>query len=110
MEPGEYYFEVSADRGWSVTAKQVGHLAQHEGPLTFSGSGPSVTPVFLLREERFDVHATHQGNGHFGVIIFNASTEQVGGLLVNMVGSADTTLSERADAGPHLIEVSADGA
>jgi hypothetical protein len=102
---------VQANGPWTLTVLLPGHLEQPEEAQSyeFSGNGNDVTPVFQLADGRTNVHLTHNGTGHFGVIIYNVTTEQRGGLRANEIGEADVSTTFSAGAGPHLISVAANG-
>lgn len=106
----ETYFEVEADGPWSLTVKTLIHLEVlgAESSYSFSGTGAVVTPIFMLEEGRANFELSHDGEENFIVHLYSEQG-RVG--LANEIGAISARqLTERMGAGPHLIDIYADGA
>ncbi len=94
-------FEISADGAWSVTLRDV--LSVREAPKTASSTGTG-DDVLVYRGDATIADISHAGESNFAVWSFGDRSD----LLINEIGNY--TGQVRWQAGPALIQVSADGA
>ena len=94
-------FEISADGAWTVTLRDV--LSVREAPQGQSSTGTGDDVLVYLGETTI-ADISHTGESNFAVWSFGDRND----LLVNEIGNY--TGQVRWQAGPALIQVSADGA
>ncbi len=107
---GSYILDVSADGNWTVLAEQPATPPDAPGPpLTFTGFGQDVSPMFTVTEGLATFQMTHDGSGHFGIWLLDSTGHRVD-LLVNEVGMFDGSKATGIrQAGVHLLDISANG-
>lgn len=94
-------FEISADGAWTVTLRDV--LSVREAPQGASSTGAG-DDVLVYRGDTTVADISHSGDRNFAVWSYGDRND----LLVNEIGNY--TGQVRWQAGPALIQVSADGA
>lgn len=108
---GNYFYEVQADGTWALrTQPMAGWPRVGPAPQRFEGSGPMATGVFLLRGGRADFALAHNGEGFFGVTLYEAGLGARVELLANEIGAANVTKAVAVADGEYLVQVEADGA
>ncbi len=109
VEPGEYFYEVSADGPWTITSMAPAHnVLQDTGPFSFSGDGNAAPPLFVLREGAASFALSHDGNGYLGVDLYDAARGSIVEVIANESGTYEGEVSYDAAAGVYLVGVTAE--
>lgn len=111
IDPGTYFYEVTADGNWTVTTKLTGHWTKQPQATaySFAGRGDSVSPIFSLSDGRANIALTHNGERNFAVFIYDVNSGQPIDLLVNTIGPANESAAIAASAGDYILQITADG-
>jgi hypothetical protein len=109
-EPGQHVLDISADGNWTVLAEQPSIPADAPfPPLSFSGHGQQVSPMFNLASGLTTFHMTHDGRANFAIVLLDREGNWVE-LLVNEIGAFDGGKAAGIrEAGVHILDISADG-
>jgi len=106
---------VTDDSGASSTATLT--IVVERSPITFKGTGDTVTESFTLEKGIAIFHIHHTGYSNFIIWLYNADTGEREELLVNEIGSYDgstllgVTSGYLGDVseGNYILEITADG-
>ena len=78
-------------------------------PITLSGTEQEATSKFSLEKGLSLFRMTHDGDGHFGVVLLNSEGDHID-LLANEIGEFDGSKAVGiSKAGIYLLDISADG-
>lgn len=95
----------------AITVGAVEEAAIEEaaaGALSFSGVGQAATDLFTLEAGLTVFTMTHDGTGHFAVILMDSEGNTVD-LLANKVGAFDGSKATKTKDGDYILDVAADG-
>lgn len=77
--------------------------------ITLSGTGQKATSKFSLEQGLSIFRMTHDGDGHFGVVLLNAEGDYID-LLANGIGEFDGSKAVGiSESGIYLLDISANG-
>lgn len=111
IPPGAYFYEVAADGAWIITTKLAGHWARQpqETSYSFAGRASNASPIFPLADGRANVTLTHNGQGYFGVRLYDVASGRLLDMLANAIGPVNESASIAASAGDYIMQITADG-
>lgn len=111
IPPGAYFYEVAADGAWTITTKLAGHWARQpqETSYSFAGRASNASPIFPLSDGRANVALTHNGQGYFGVRLYDVASGRLLDMLANAIGPVNESASIAASAGDYIMQITADG-
>ncbi|MCK4222094.1 MAG: PKD domain-containing protein, partial [Dehalococcoidia bacterium] len=101
---------VTDNEGATSSASQVISVtSQPPGPVTFTGHGQHISPLFTLSRGLATFHMEHTGSSNFIILLRDDQGNWVE-LLVNEIGSFDGTKAIGIEStGSYLLDIQADG-
>jgi L-ascorbate metabolism protein UlaG (beta-lactamase superfamily) len=104
-----YLLDISADGSWTITIEQPRPSQAPPVPKTLKGTGQQAAGMFYLDTGLVVFEMTHDGDGHFGVVLLDAEGDPID-LLANEIGEFDGSKAVGINkAGIYLLDISADG-
>jgi len=108
-EGGIYLLNINANGGWTTTIEQPRPSQAPPVPKTLNGTGQEASEMFYLDKGLVTFEMTHNGDGHFGVVLLNAEGDYID-LLANGIGEFDGSKAVGiSESGIYLLDISADG-
>lgn len=107
---GKYLLDIQADGNWTISVEQPSAPANAPTPpLTFTGRGQQISPMFRLADSLVTFHMTHDGSSNFAIVLLDDKGGWVE-LLVNKIGDFDGAKAVGIRrAGVYLLNITADG-